>query len=58
MTALDELIETANRLSQRLEMAANDERRFCVDIQMRLEAMSWDLFKNANELLEIKNYIG
>jgi hypothetical protein len=58
MTALDELIETANRLSQRLEQAANDERRFCVDIQMRLEAMSWDLFKNANELLEIKNYIG
>jgi hypothetical protein len=58
MTALDELIETANRLSQRLEQAANDERRFCVDIQLRLEAMSWDLFKNANELLEIKNYIG
>ena len=57
MTNLQELIETANRLSERLEQAANDEKRFSIDIQMRLEAMSWELFRNANELQEIKGYI-
>ncbi len=58
MTNLQELIETANRLSQRLEHAANDEKKFCVDIQLRLEAMAWEIYRNANELKEIKNYIG
>lgn len=57
MTSIDELIETANRLSKRLEQAANDENRFCIDIQMRLEAMSWEIYRNANELNEIKQYI-
>jgi len=57
MTNLQELIETANRLSRRLEDAANDEKRFCIDIQMRLESMSWEIYRAANELQEIKNYI-
>lgn len=57
MTNLQDLIETANRLSQRLEQAANEERRFCVDIQMRFEAMSWETLRLANEIQEIKNYI-
>lgn len=57
MTALDELIDTANRLSQRLEQAANDEKRFSTDIQLILERMSWEIYRNANELNEIKNYI-
>lgn len=57
MTALEELIETANRLSQRLEQAANDELKFSVDICMRLESMSWELFRTANELQEIKQYV-
>lgn len=57
MTNLEELIETANRLSERLEKAANDENRFCVDIQLRLEAMSWEIYRTANELTEIKHYI-
>jgi hypothetical protein len=57
MTNLQELIETANRLSQRLEQAANDEKKFCVDIQIRLEQMAWEIYRNANELNEIKQYI-
>lgn len=58
MTNLNELIETANRLSQKLEQAANDERRFCIDLQMRFESLSWELYRTANELNEIKHYIG
>jgi hypothetical protein len=57
MTALDELIETANRLSQRLEQAANNEKKWCVDIQLRFEQMSWECLRLANEMQEIKNYI-
>lgn len=57
MTNLQELIETANRLSQNLERAANEERRFCIDIQMRFEQMSWETLRLANEIQEIKNYI-
>ena len=57
MTNLQELIETANRLSLRLEQAANEETRFSVDICMTLERMSWDFHCAANDLQEIKNYI-
>lgn len=57
MTNLNELIETCNRLSARLEQAANDEKKFCIDIQMKLESMSWEIFRAANDLESIKNYI-
>ena len=57
MTNLQELIETANRLSQRLEQAANDELRFGYDICARLEQISWEVYRTANELNEIKEYI-
>lgn len=57
MTNLNELIETANRLSKRLEDAANDEKRFSVDLQLRFEQMSWDFYRAASELNEIKGYI-
>ena len=57
MTNLQELIETANRLSKRLEQAASEEKRFCVDICLKLEQMSWESFRLANELNQIKEYI-
>jgi len=57
MTNLQELIETAKRLSDRLQQAANDENEFCVDIQMRLESISWEFYRQANELNQIKEYI-
>ena len=57
MTNLQELIETAQRLSNNLEKAAAEEKRFCVDIQLALEKMSWELFKSANELQQIKEYV-
>ncbi len=57
MTNLQELIETANRLSQNLERAANDEKRFSIDICMTLEKMSWEIYRVANDIESIKNYI-
>lgn len=56
MTNLQELIETALRLSLNLEKAANEEKRFCVDLQLRFEQMSWEMYRHANELKEISNY--
>lgn len=56
MTNLEELVQTAQRLSKRLEMAAAEEKRFCVDICMRLEQLSWELLKTADEIEAIKNY--
>jgi hypothetical protein len=57
MTNLQELIETANRLSKHLEDAANEEKRFSVDICLALERMSWQLYCTANDIESIKNYI-
>lgn len=58
MTNLQELIETTHRLSQTLEKAACDEKKFCFDICSRLEQMSWEIYRTANELNEIKAYVG
>lgn len=57
MTNLQELIETAQRLSRNLERAASEEKRFCVEIQLRFEQLSWEIYRTANELNEIKEYI-
>ena len=57
MTDLQLLVETANALSHRLSQAADDEKSFCVDLQLRFERLSWELFKVANEIQEIKYYV-
>ena len=57
MTNLEELIETTQILSDRLDQAANDEKKFGYDICMRLESMSWETLRLANEIKEIKNYV-
>lgn len=53
MTDLHELIETANKLSKRLSDAADDEKRFCYDLQLRFEQMSWEVFRLSNDIQEI-----
>lgn len=57
MTNLNELIEVANRLSKRLEDAANDEKKFSVDICLAFERMAWETFRLSNDIESIKNYI-
>lgn len=57
MTNLQELIDIANKLSMRLEQAASEEIRFCIDIQLKFEQLSWELLRTANEINDIKEYI-
>lgn len=57
MTDIEQLIEMAQKLCKNLERAANEERRFCIDLQIRFEQMSWEAFRFENELREIKGYI-
>jgi hypothetical protein len=57
MTELEKLIEIAHHLSDRLDNMLREEMKFCVEIQIRLEFMSWEIYRTANELNEIKNYI-
>jgi hypothetical protein len=58
MTQLDELIETADRLCKSLEKAAESEKIFCQDICHALEMYSWETYKMANAIREIKEYAG
>ena len=56
MTNLNELIDISNKLSKRLEDAANDEKSFCIDFQLRFESMAWECLRLSNEIKEIKYY--
>ena len=58
MTGLEELIDTADKLSASLEKAASDEKKFCHDICFALEKYSWDMYRLANEIREIKEIYG
>ncbi len=57
-TPLQELIEAADRLCNNLDIASQNEKKFCDNICMRLEQFSWEAFKMSNELKEIKEYCG
>lgn len=56
MTNVQDLVDMANKLSMTLEKAANDEKKFCSDIQLVLERMSWEIYRHANDLKEIQVY--
>lgn len=58
MTNLQELINAANKLSFTLDQASNEEKRFCDDLCLRFEQLSWEMYRMANELKEIKDYAG
>ena len=57
MTNLQELIDTAKKLSEGLEKAASEEMRFSYDLQMKMEKMAWECFRHANDLQAIQLYI-
>ena len=50
MSDLEQLIETANRLSQNLEAMAANERRFGYEISHMLDQLSYDSLIVANNL--------
>jgi len=57
MTDLEVLIETTNRLSDRLSKAAEDEMRFGINLCMALERLSWEMLRTKDELQEIANLV-
>ena len=57
MKNINELIEITERLTDQLDQNANNENEFCVDLQMKLEQMSWETFKIASELKELLNFL-
>lgn len=56
MTALEELIETANRLCNNLETASNNEVAFNTNICIQLERYSWDVYRMMNDIKAINEY--
>ena len=55
MSELDQLIETAYRLSNRLSTMADDEIKYGYDLGYKLENMSYDVYVIANDLKEVKS---
>ena len=55
-TNLQELIDTAKCLSDRLEEAARQERDFCEELENEFEAMSWEAHKIVEDLKLIRLY--
>jgi hypothetical protein len=58
MSALIDLIATADHLCNSLEKASENEKKFCYDICQELEQMSWETYKMMNALQEIKDKFG
>jgi len=57
-TDLQELIDTAKKLSDRLDEASRQEREFCIDIQSQFEIMSWEMLRFSDDLIQIQQYVG
>jgi hypothetical protein len=56
MTNLQQLIETTENLVNSLDLASQNEKKFCLDICIELEKMSWETFRIMNDLKQIKQY--
>lgn len=57
MTALEELEMTARNLSERLEKMSQDERIFANNVCQQLWEISYTMYKSANDLKEVIEYI-
>jgi hypothetical protein len=57
MTDLEQLIETGIRLSNTLSTMADNELRFGWELGQRLEHLSYETYKIANDLIEIKSQL-
>ena len=55
-TDLQQLIETAKLLCEKLEQAAKEEQEFCKDLENEFEVMSWQVFRMTEELRLIREY--
>ena len=57
MSDMEQLIETTYKLSYTLSMLADNERQFGYDLCYRIEQLSYEMHKSANELKEIRSYL-
>jgi len=57
MTAIEELIETSNLLCKRLDEVANEDKRLCDKIALQLERYSWEMYRMANDLKSMQEYM-
>lgn len=55
-TDLQNLIDTAKALCEKLEQAAKEEQQFCQDLENEFEVMSWQVFRMTEELRLIREY--
>ncbi len=58
MTALEELVEAANKLCISLEKAAENEKKFCQDLCLELERYAWETHRMTNGIRELKEIYG
>lgn len=55
--SFQDLIDTVLAISKQLEESLLNEKKFCEDIQFRLEQMNWEMLRSANELKYIKGIV-
>jgi hypothetical protein len=53
---LDLMIETCERLCNTLSVMADNEKKFGWDLCYRIEQLSFEMYKNAEELREINSF--
>ena len=58
MTDIEELIESANKLCTSLDTLSQNEKRFNDNLLTAFERMSWEIYKQVNDLKEIQEYLG
>lgn len=56
-TNFNELIKAAESLSSSLDKASENENEFPFRVCVELERLSWEIFRAANTLKEIKEYV-
>ena len=54
MSDLDELIETANKLCAKLDMAAENEKKYCHEMCYQLDILSYETLKIINDIKTMK----
>ena len=53
---LAELINAADSLNKRLDFAASEEMRFCSEMGLKFEQLSWEMLRMGNEIKQIQSY--
>ena len=57
-TDLQELIDTAKSLCDKLDEAARQEEEFCYKLQQEFEQMSWEVLRMRDNLTNIQEWVG